>query len=139
MSALRMKIVLLTNSARKRSAKIHVWVSYVVVELNVKLNITRQFVFALVECKEIHWFLVLRLDAFPIRIVPRRKNAIICLLAIKRSVNPFVRVILVRLVLLVLLKIIEKHVLVIIRFKAMDMSHVPNVSTCKVVSLEIYT
>ena len=85
-----MMIAHMTKNAKRKNVKIHAWVFYVVAGQNVRQSIIKLFAIALVECKEIHWFPVLKLDVPPTPIVPQTKSVTTYLQAVEGIVNHYV-------------------------------------------------
>ena len=110
------------NVAKIMNVKIHVLISFAVLELSARQKLIELFANVLQAYRATHWLLVLKPDVLLILNVPEMKSVIISLLHLQeKNANLYVEIILVQLGLRVLQATIEKFVLVIILFKEMDM------------------
>ena len=110
------------NVAKIMNVKIHVLISFAVLELSARQKLIELFANVLQAYRATHWLLVLKPDVLLILNVPEMKSVIISLLHLQeKNANLYVEIILVQLGPRVLQATIEKFVLVIILFKEMDM------------------
>ena len=110
------------NVAKIMNVKIHVLISFAVLELSARQKLIELFANVLQAYRATHWLLVLKPDVLLILNVPEMKSVIISLLHLQeKNANLYVEIILVQLGLHVQQATIEKFVLVIILFKEMDM------------------
>ena len=110
------------NVAKIMNVKIHVLISFAVLELSARQKLIELFANVLQAYRATHWLLVLKPDVLLILNVPEMKSVIISLLHLQeKNANLYVEIILVQLGLRVQQATIEKFVLVIILFKEMDM------------------
>ena len=114
------------NVAKIMNVKIHVLISFAVLELSARQKLIELFANVLQAYRATHWLLVLKPDVLLILNVPAMKSVIISLLHLQeKNANLYVEIILVQLGLHVQQATIEKFVLVIILYKEMDMFLVP--------------
>ena len=110
------------NVAKIMNVKIHVLISFAVLELSARQKLIQLFANVLQAYRATHWLLVLKPGVLLILNVPEMKSVIISLLHLQeKNANLYVEIILVQPGLHVLQATIEKFVLVIILFKEMDM------------------
>ena len=110
------------NVAKIMNVKIHVLISFAVLELSARQKLIELFANVLQAYRATHWLLVLKPDVLLILNVPEMKSVIISLLHLQeKNANLYVEIILVQLGLRVLQATIERFVLVIILYKEMDM------------------